>query len=82
MGMRFNAAHAADGGVVRVSTVEAGEVSAQDLREGKAARVKLRSGNLRTLGGEALRMALAQGATLVDPPVTRPEGMGADQSRE
>lgn len=78
MGIRFNAGHHADEfekgtltARVKVSTIEAGEVSAQDIREGKAARVKLRSGNIRTLGGEALRMALEQGGTLVDPPITR-----------
>ena len=66
MGMRLNdGGYAGTQGAVKVPTVEAGELSKQEVKLGAAGRVLMPDGKIVTCGGELLRLALARGGKLI-----------------
>jgi len=66
MGLRFN--DGLNDTKIAVPTVEAGEFSADDLKQGRVGRVRYANGSEKVFAGALLLSALRNGGTLVDDP--------------
>jgi hypothetical protein len=63
MGTRHN--DGSNGTQIQVPTVEAGELSKEEVKRGKAGRVRMANEAIFSSGGELLRSALKNGRTLI-----------------
>jgi hypothetical protein len=63
MGTRYNDGN--NGTQIQVPTVEAGELAKEEVKIGKAGRVRMPNGAIVPCGGELLRSALQNGGTLI-----------------